>query len=131
MSDPTPMPTLPSGFEQAAELIAEYEARDRTPRPEFEARLDRLATQEAVALAHLRDLWVSGKAHFLLVSPSTIWEHLDGEADLDLTPIERVLAVDSLLADERLEKLMKLIHEAFRRLVRVHAVLVADQRGKE
>lgn len=34
-------------------------------------------------------------------------------------------------ADERLENLMKLIHEAFRRLVRVHAVLVADKRGKE
>lgn len=110
---------LPTGFDQARELLADFDARIASVLTPEEARLYRETIQEELLFAHLRDLWLTGQlgASFVL-TPRVVERELDYEVDHQLTTTERFRIIDDVMNSPAVDDLLATVNADFREIVR-------------
>lgn len=106
---------LPTGFDQARELLADFDARIASVLTPEEARLYRETIQEELLFAHLRDLWLTGQlgASFVL-TPRVVERELDYEVDHQLTTTERFRIIDDVMNSPAVDDLLATVNADFR-----------------
>lgn len=111
-------PTLPSGFDQAREMLMAHDERAAL-QPSARDRHDREHTQEELLFAHLRDMVLNGQAAmWFLMTPRVIERQLDYEVEVDLTREERSRVVDDVMNSPAIDEMMETLNAEFRDVVR-------------
>lgn len=87
-------------------------------------------TQEEMAFAHLRDMWLRGQAEFFVLTPTVVDNQIDFEAqpEVALSASERDEIVESVMNDATMERHLEAVRDGFRDIVRDHVRRVADGR---
>lgn len=121
---------LPTGLEQASALMAAYRCRAHVAgRSRSEAFVDRCEVQEAVALAHLRDMVLRGQAVALVVTPDVVDRLIDYATAEHLSRPERDEVADAVMNSAELGEIVDAAHAAVRELVAQHVEQTISRRS--
>jgi hypothetical protein len=126
----TTLTPLPTGLEQANDLLADYARRTNSIHRTSSEQLDDLCTtQEAVVFAHLRDMWLCGQAESLVITPDVVDRQIDLATIEPLSADERDRVADEVMNSTELLELMDAARTAFQALVRSQADAVIGRRA--